>query len=235
MHRIYYSKFMSFIDRIYYKLFKTTIKNFITYNGLENGVHCDDCLMNIDEKLNYDILSGYGTYQDWKKYENDIVELFDFKQSIIDEANRDQLLMDKIVNENSVSIHFRKTDYLVMSSLNLNINYYEKALQYFDNSYYYIVFSDDIDLVKKEGLLGKYKNVVYVEGKSPGCDLYYMSSCKNNIIANSSFSFWGGELNTNKNKKVVCPYDYIGDVAKEYQYINGNWFPSSWRSINMNQ
>jgi len=38
-----------------------------------------------------------------------------------------------------------------------------------------------------------------------------MSSCHSNIIANSSFSWWAAWLNTNQNKKVVCPSQWVGE------------------------
>ena len=66
---------------------------------------------------------------------------------------------------------------------------------------------------------------------SAGIDMYVMSLCDNNIIANSSFSFWGAFLNKNKEKKVICPHDFIGQQCTDYVYMNGNWYPDNWIAL----
>jgi hypothetical protein len=56
-----------------------------------------------------------------------------------------------------------------------------------------------------------------------------MTICDHNIIANSSFHWWGAYLNKNSNNKVICPHNYLND--KRFDYINGNWFPKEWNAI----
>ena len=53
--------------------------------------------------------------------------------------------------------------------------------------------------------------MIFVEGNDDIEDLWLMSLCSHNIIANSSFSWWGAWLNENKNKKVIAPNKWFGE------------------------
>ena len=53
--------------------------------------------------------------------------------------------------------------------------------------------------------------------------LILMSLCDHNIIANSSFSWWGAWLNNNKNKKVVSPKRWFGNQISTIDLIPENW------------
>ncbi len=70
----------------------------------------------------------------------------------------------------------------------------------------YFIFSDDSEFVKKEfSYLKQYYVVENNRGRDSYRDMQLMSKCKHNILANSTFSFWGGCLNTNADKIVVEP------------------------------
>lgn len=128
------------------------------------------------------------------------------------ENNLDLYIKNKylILNENTVSMHVRRTDYLSLSDYHYNqsLNYYNDAYDILnDKSINIIVFSDDINWCKENI---KFNNIHYVEGEDNIVDFYIMSKCKNNIIANSTFSWWGAWLNDNDNKKVICPKNWFG-------------------------
>jgi hypothetical protein len=120
-----------------------------------------------------------------------------------------------ILNENTVSIHIRRTDYLSLSDYHYNqsLNYYNDAYDILnDKNINVIVFSDDINWCKENM---KFNNIHYIEGEDNIIDLYIMSKCKNNIIANSTFSWWAAWLNENTEKKVFAPKNWFGEKGPE--------------------
>lgn len=130
-----------------------------------------------------------------------------------------------------VAVHFRRTDYLVLSSLCLSDTYYADAMKQFDSKITtFLVFSDDIEKIRNLKIFEN-KDVVFMAAHTSAIDMCLMSMCDGNIIANSSFSFWGAMLNKNDNKKVICPYYFVGDKAQDLCYMNGNWYPDNWISI----
>lgn len=215
-------------DRRFYNFCRLFYLDFKIVRG-KNGVHCDPKLLNLDPKKNYDIQGGFGTYKDWGKYKDIILDLLVFKNDIVQTGNE---LYKTVKNgKPTVGVHFRKGDYLIMSSLNLTLNYYKQALSYFDRDVFkLLIFSDDIASCKDMGIFDGYE-VHYMDTHSAEVDMYLMSLCDNNIIANSTFSFWGAFLNRNSNKKVVCPHDFIGEKDVNNSYINGNWYPEDWIAL----
>jgi hypothetical protein len=91
------------------------------------------------------------------------------------------------------------------------------------------VFSDDIEWVAKNFNFLTYP-VTYVDHnseKKSSYDLYIMSLCKHNIIANSSFSWWGAWLNQNSNKIVICPKNWFKNKEINIEDL----IPTSWIKI----
>ncbi|MCW3076082.1 MAG: alpha,2-fucosyltransferase [Bacteroidetes bacterium] len=135
----------------------------------------------------------------------------------------------------SVSVHVRRGDYITLKSANdfhgaCGIDYYSKAVNYLsqNKNIELFIFSDDIVWCKKNMIFDF--PVTYIEQKNGACwDLYLMSLCKHNIIANSSFSWWGAWLNANNRKIVVAPEYWFKTIkSRELDII-----PDSWKVIEL--
>ena len=227
------------------KLLDEKIKTCFIYKFINNKIYFekyfpnsingfDNNIFYLNSANNYDIQSPFGLYKHWKNYLDEILNIFTFRKNIYNEALE---RINEIKNHNNnftelVSVHFRRGDYLTVSSLNLSLKYYLEAFKIFQEpKYSFLIFSDDINYCKQIELLNK-KNVYFLEGNTDHVDMCMMSMCDHNIIANSSFSFWGALLNKNKNKIVVCPKNYIGEADQYNQYMNGNYYPSHWTALN---
>ncbi|MEI9933483.1 MAG: alpha-1,2-fucosyltransferase [Ferruginibacter sp.] len=161
--------------------------------------------------LHFGYLKGYWqTEKYFKAIEEKIKKQFIFP-SLTDEENITTL--KKITATNSVSIHIRRGDYLHSNrDWAMNIDYYKNAIQLINQKIqdpYFFIFSDDMNWVKENIIL---ENVVFVDWnkkENSFIDMQLMSACKHNIIANSSFSWWGAWLNANPNKIVIAPDNWV--------------------------
>ena len=148
----------------------------------------------------------------------------DFKKEIyellypIDVANNLKEKYGDILKD-SVSLHVRRGDYLKLQNYHPcpNINYYNNAINTIKkekNINKILIFSDDINWCKSQFICEEY---VFIEGQKDYEDIILMSLCDNNIIANSSFSWWGSWLNQNNDKKVIAPKLWFGEL------VNNDW------------
>jgi hypothetical protein len=137
-------------------------------------------------------------------------------------------IISKMQNSNSVSIHFRRGDYIGSVHDVLKNDYYAQAIAYIkqhvENPFFYI-FSDDIEYVRNHYDLSE--NSLYIDhnkGEESYWDIFLMSNCKHNVIANSGFSFWGAWLNKSFGSKVVAPSSWIQTENKiEQNLLLQNW------------
>lgn len=147
----------------------------------------------------------------------------------IDEDNR--RVANEMQERESVAIHVRRGDYLQLSNhfCVCDIDYYSKAIDILNDtlsSPFYYIFSDDLDWCKEHfPRLGIEFEVVDINrGTDSYKDMFLMTQCKHNIIANSTFSWWGAWLNQNPNKQVVAPIRWFADLEV-------NLCPSDWIRI----
>jgi hypothetical protein len=159
-------------------------------------------------------LSGYWQNQDYfLAIRGKLLEELLLKKSL--SANNLSLL-EKIRSGNSIAVHIRRGDYLEYGGKVCGRDYYEQAFalvkeKIISPSYYF--FSDDLPWAREAF---KHLGAIFVDGneKSPEADLVLMSVCKHQIIANSSFSWWGAWLNSNLEKMVIAPGDWLGGVSR---------------------
>ena len=147
-------------------------------------------------------------------YKNEILELFK-----IDEVTNSYLLekYGEILNQDTCSIHVRRGDYLSLPNHHPSqpIDYYENAIKIIGEDKHFLIFSDDIKWCEEN--FGFIKNKTFITNNLDYQDLYLMSMCKNNVIANSTFSWWGAWLNKNENKKVVAPTKWFGVTYSSFK------------------
>ena len=151
------------------------------------------------------------------------------EESKLNDDNKKAL--ETIRTSNSCFIHVRRGDYLSPQYKDLfegccTIEYYEKAIAYVKkhtSDVRFICFSDDMEWVKKNLHLDD--NTLFVNwniGANSPLDMYLMSQCKNGIIANSTFSYWGGQLGNNK-ETIIYPLKWWNSDKG-----NPNIFPYNW-------
>lgn len=142
----------------------------------------------------------------------------DFQFPVLKESKL-QKIGGIIKKDNFVSIHIRRGDYLekdnkwVFGDICTNV-YYNKAMDYMRESVgncRFCFFSNDMEWVKGQF---NFADAIYIEADmfeeyQDWYDMYLMSICKHNIIANSTFSWWGAWLNTNESKVVIAPQKWM--------------------------
>lgn len=175
------------------------------------------------------LLILYDGYWQSEKYFSNISDkvrkAFRFKEELLNQKS--QKLVPILKKNESVSIHIRRGDYLNLTDYFglCSISYYQKAMEYIGERYpilSFIIFSDDIQWAK-ENL--PCKDAIYVDwnsGSDSWQDMFLMSQCKHNVVANSSFSWWGAWLNNNPQKIVIAPEQWFS-FSPNYDIIPNGW------------
>lgn len=183
-------------------------------------------------------LDGYYLEGYWQseKYFSDIrgkiLETYRFPEFASEEQKE---YAERIQGSHSVSVHIRRGDYLNYSYLQniCTLDYYKSAMQYFrekhplDAEFY--IFTNDVPWAEEHF---QEKDCHFVTGNSGADsfrDMQLMSLCKDNIIANSSFSWWGAWLNQNPEKTVIAPERWVnGPDEESIDVIPEKWI--KWRA-----
>lgn len=186
------------------------------------------------------ILHGY--FQSYKYFENQYPEILktmrlleqqdDIKKQYID-------LLDE--NVHNISLHFRLGDYKQMLGHHpaMPYKYYENSISFLtkesSRGYKILYFceKEDNDMVDNTvtSLSQKFESIEFVKVDDSIVDweqLLIMSCCDDNVIANSTYSWWAAYFNNNSVKKVCYPSVWFGP---ELRHLTTDLFPESWQKM----
>lgn len=226
-------------EKLYENRILKKLKRSIFHPGLkevtETSLAFDAAYMQLTPPLLYD---GYWQHQDYfREYSRDI--RLDFQFPSISAGDSAYAFYNSIKQTAiSIGVHIRRGDYLNDLILQhhgwCSRSYYENAFRQMNERYpgaSYYFFSDDPPWVKSE-MATKVERFEVIEGNigsESWKDLYLMSCCTHQVIANSSFSWWAAWLNLNESKTVISPTNWfanpvLNEQAKEV-------CPPSWIRI----
>jgi hypothetical protein len=190
------------------------------------------------------MLSGY--FQSYKYFQ----ENFDIICRILNIAEKRLDIIEEVVKthhsleflEKSISMHFRLGDYKKIPDYHpiMTTEYYKKALQFITSKLDYtpnvLYFCEDEDVETVNETIQLLKNefpTIEFERASNSLDdwqqMLLMSCCNHNIIANSSFSWWGAYFNVNPTKIVCYPSVWFGHAMSDVDVKD--LFPDEWDKI----
>ena len=187
------------------------------YNELPIGEMVWGCVM----------INGY--FQSYKYFQNQfdmICRLIGLEKTR--EALKARLNIGTEYFDNIISMHFRIGDYKKIQYFHplATYEYYDRSLQHFKNTqptqaFTVLYFCEDEDIADVMAIVGrltsKYPEYKFIRDENALADweqLLLMSCCHHNIIANSSFSWWGAYFNPHKDKVVCYPSAWFGEVAR---------------------
>ena len=169
-----------------------------------------------------------GGFQSYKFFDERVVkELFAIPKQI-----KEDILYSygEIFCKPVISVNVRRGDYCYIPHKFpvCSKSYFKKAMRMFPANSRFVFISDDLLWCKKHF---KGKNIYFLENSNPLFDLYAQTLCTDNIMSNSSFSWWGAYLNPNPNKKVIAPKNWFG-ISKETRiHDTKDLLPPQWIKI----
>jgi hypothetical protein len=206
------------------KLYQLTEIPVYVYNKLEFNDNFFDLTDNV-------YLDGYWQSE---KYFLQIEEVIREEYTLKDELGEDNIsILKEIKSPNSVSVHIRNYDLEQIESIHcmLPVAYYNESIseisKIVDDPVFY-VFSDNIDRIKDSLQTNLSVHYINSNKNKPHLDLFLMSNCQHNIIANSTFSWWGAWLNQNPEKIVYSPIRWF---KKNSRIDTRDLIPEKWIKI----
>jgi len=176
------------------------------------------------------VFHGYfQSSKNWFGYDDKIREIFQPPSELVEEF---MLKYPQLSQPNTLSLHVRRSEYLKFPEIHptISIEYIQEALKIVGEYSTIFLFTDEEsrwpgsrDFVVKNISL---PNLIFVEETDDWKEFWLMGLCQNNIMSNSTFSWWSTFLNKNKNKKIVCPSTWFGpkgpsakDIYEPYWHL----------------
>ncbi|MCY4309434.1 MAG: alpha-1,2-fucosyltransferase [Rhodobacteraceae bacterium] len=176
------------------------------------------------EKLT-DNIYLWGYWQSERFFQNckDVIRS-DFEFTTQPQGENLEIYQEIQETESCISLHVRRGDYLDPKFRSYGIcsqEYYEQAIrriaEHCDATPRVFVFSDDPEWVTDHFKLSFEMRVMTHNSADQAIeDLRLMTVCKHHVIANSSFSWWGGWLGQNTNKIVIAPSPWFDAYEKTF-------------------
>ena len=194
-------------------------------------------IQDIDPTFNNKLLGYFQSYKYFENNYHEILNMIKFNEKIIPYSN----LYDY---SNTISLHFRIGDYKDLQNFHpiLKIQYYFNAIEEIinkknKNNWNILYFYEDDDFIQVISninmILYKFPSLNFIRIEKSLQDweqLLVMSQCLHNIIANSTFSWWGAYLNKNNDKIVTYPSTWFGPALCNKNV--SDLFPDTWNKIN---
>lgn len=197
---------------------------------------------------NMHIFDGY--FQSYKYFDQEypkIINMIGLEEKQ-EQYTKKWFMKNGLIPENTVSMHFRLGDYKAKPEFHpiMPYEYYEKSLEYISENtkithsnlthILYFCELEDLEIVNTHvsKLKQKFPHYIFnsIISNYPKLqdydELIVMSICAHNIIANSSFSWWGAYFNRNPGKLVCYPSVWFGP---HYPVYTGDICPPSWKKI----
>jgi hypothetical protein len=171
---------------------------------------------------NIDLFGYFQTEKYFKHIEKEIRRDFSFNLELYENCKS---FIDSL-NSEIISIHIRRSDYLVNPSHPVqSLEYYKKALEQLPLDIPVLIFSDDYKWCSSQKEFSDDRFMIS-ENSSVDADLCMMSMCNYHIIANSSFSWWGAWLASSQ--KIIAPKNWfdgqcIDKDVKDMEFANWSW------------
>jgi len=192
----------------FFRLIPNETINKLKYNFKENGFSYSEIPPVKEWVKGLELFGYFQSPKYFHDYRDDILNTFYFSEERIEKIYDFLNSVGGGEDDRVTAVHVRRGDYLNNPGYHptCGIEYYQKAMEIIGDSKF-VFISDDIEWCKENF---KGENIYYSPFTSELDDLTLISNCDNQIIANSSFSWWGAYLCKLEDNIVIGPRTWFG-------------------------